>query len=130
MSPSASPPPDRDPKAPRQTPLKQAVVAGVNFSQPPAEVARFISTIKNADQQVGEHIVAALQHEGTVAVLTSVIIGPDGRQHLVSAALDAARAAQVHSLLQAAVEEMEDDQPCVGFHCLIQPKTKSTDSPG
>ena len=31
-----------------------------------AEIARFVSTIKNAEQQVGEHIIKALQHADTV----------------------------------------------------------------
>ncbi len=89
-----------------------------------SEVQRFVSTIKNAEQQVGEHIIQALQHADTVAVITSVVIGPDGQQHIVSAALNPARAAQVNALLQSAVEEREEETLCVGFHCLIKPKHK------
>ncbi len=89
-----------------------------------AEIARFVSTIKNAEQQVGEHIIKALQHADTVAVLTSVVIGPDGQQHIVSAALDPARTRQINALLNSAVEEREDEEMCVGFHCLIKPKPK------
>ncbi len=84
------------------------------------EIARFVSTIKNAEQQVGEHIIQALQHADTVAVITTVVIGPDGQQHIVSAALDPTRAAQVNALLQTAVQQREEEVPCVGFHCLIK----------
>lgn len=106
---------DDDPQAAPQV----VVNAGVT------ELKRFVSTIKNAEQQVGEHIIRALQHPDTVAVITSVMVGPDGQQHLVSAALDPSRAAQVNALLQSAVEQREPEEPCVGFHCLLTPKRSS-----
>lgn len=92
----------------------------VNASE--SEIKRFISTIKNVEQQVGEHIIQALQHADTVAVITSVVVGPDGRQHIVSAALNPSRAAQVNALLQSAVDEREEETMCYGFHCLVKPK--------
>lgn len=91
-----------------------------------SEIKRFISTIKNVEQQVGEHIIQALQHADTVAVITSVVVGPDGRQHIVSAALNPSRAAQVNALLQSAVDEREEETLCYGFHCLVKPKDKDT----
>lgn len=91
-----------------------------------SEIKRFISTIKNVEQQVGEHIIQALQHADTVAVITSVVVGPDGRQHIVSAALNPSRAAQVNALLQSAVDEREEETLCYGFHCLVKPKEKDT----
>ncbi|MEZ6136353.1 MAG: hypothetical protein R3C53_15770 [Pirellulaceae bacterium] len=90
-----------------------------------AEIARFVSTIKDAEQQVGEHIIRALQHEDTVAVLTTVVIGPGGQQHIVSAALNPQRTAEINQLLQSASEERVDEVMCVGFHCLIKPKPAS-----
>ena len=106
-----------DPGEDDQQSAPQVVVnAAVN------ELKRFVSTIKNAEQQVGEHIIRALQHPDTVAVITSVVVGPDGQQHLVSAALDPTRAAQVNALLQSAIEQREPEEPCVGFHCLLTPK--------
>ena len=96
----------------------------VNASE--SEIKRFISTIKNVEQQVGEHIIQALQHADTVAVITSVVVGPDGRQHIVSAALNPSRAAQVNALLQSAVDEREEETMCYGFHCLVKPKDKAT----
>lgn len=94
----------------------------VNASE--SEVKRFISTIKNVEQQVGEHIIQALQHADTVAVITSVVVGPDGRQHIVSAALNPSRAAQVNALLQSAADERQEETMCYGFHCLLKPKDK------
>ncbi len=86
------------------------------------QVARFVSKIKNLEQQVGEHVVHALQYPDTVAVLTTIVIGPSGDQHIVSAALSPAKMAQINSLLQEAVAERVDDEICFGFHCLLKPK--------
>jgi hypothetical protein len=55
-------------------------------------------------------------------VITTVAIGSDGQQRVVSAALNPERMQQVQELLQAADEEREEEEPCVGFHCLIKPK--------
>ena len=85
-------------------------------------IAQFITTIRNPEAQVGQHIIQALQHEDTVAVLTTVALGPDGQQRIISAALNPARMQQVQEILQAAESEREPEEPCVGFHCLINPK--------
>ena len=80
------------------------------------------TTIKNAEQQVGEHIIAALQHNDTVAVLTTVAVGADGQQRVISAALNPERMKQVQEILTAAEAEREPEDPCFGFHCLVKPK--------
>lgn len=87
------------------------------------QVARFVSKIKNLDQQIGEHVVEALQHPDTVAVLTTIVVGPSGDQHIVSASLNPSKMAQINALLQEAIEERVEDEICFGFHCLLKPKT-------
>ena len=87
-----------------------------------SQIAQFVTAIKNAEQQVGEHIIRALQHEDTVAVITTVAMGPDGQQRVISAALSPERLQQVQEILQAAEDEREDEEPCVGFHCLVKPR--------
>ncbi len=87
------------------------------------QIQQFVTTIKNAEQQVGEHIIAALQTNDTVAVITTVVMGPDGQQRVVSAALNPERMQQVQDILQAASKEREPEQPCVGFHCLVKSKS-------
>ena len=89
------------------------------------QMTRFVTTIKNAEQQVGEHIIRALKHNDTVAVITTVVVGRDGQQHVVSAALDPERMQQVEELLQAATDERVDEEPCIGFHCLVRPKNET-----
>ncbi len=88
----------------------------------PNQIAQFVTTIRNAEQQVGQHIIRALQHDDTVAVITTVAMGPDGLQRIVSAALSPARLRQVQEMLASAEVERQDEEPCVGFHCLVKPK--------
>ncbi|MFG0267436.1 MAG: hypothetical protein ACF8AM_20140 [Rhodopirellula sp. JB055] len=94
------------------------------MANPPdrVQLTQFVTTIKNAEQQVGENIIEALKHPGSVAVLTTAVLGPDGQQRVLSMALDEQRMNQVQEILQSAVEEREDEELCYGFHCLVKPK--------
>ena len=105
------------PKEPNSTPSRP-IVQKVDQTQ----LAHFVSELKTAEQQVGENIIRALQHDDTVAVLTTVILGPDGKQQVISAALNPKLMQQVQELLTQAAEEREDEEPCFGFHCLVKPK--------
>ena len=91
------------------------------------QITQFITTIRNAEEQVGEHIVRALQHMDTVAVITTLAVGPDGKQRVISAALNAERMQQVQEILSSAEEERIEEEPCVGFHCLMKPKSLDSD---
>ena len=93
-----------------------------------AQLQHFVTEIKSSEQQVGEHVIRALHHDGTVAVLTTVVLGPDGRQQVVSAALDPKMMRVVQSALADAEAEREHEEPCVGFHCLIKPKGAASGS--
>lgn len=86
------------------------------------QLQQFVTTIKNAEQQVGEHVIAALQQDNTVAILTTAVVGPDGQQRVVSVGLNDERLAQVEEILKQAAEERQDEEPCVGFHCMVKPK--------
>lgn len=102
--------------------VRPASISSSPHRQERATIAQFVTTIKNAPQQIGEHIIQALQHADTVAVLTTVVIGPDGQQRVISAALNPKRLQQVQEILQAAQEERIEEEPCFGFHCLVKPK--------
>lgn len=106
------------PSRPRTSPPVVRVAEKVD----PTQIAQFVTTIKNAEEQVGEHVIGALQFPDTVAVLTTVIVGEDGKQRVISAALNQSRLQQVQEILQAAGEEREPEDPCVGFHCLVRPR--------
>ncbi|MHC5025569.1 MAG: hypothetical protein ACYTGR_02255 [Planctomycetota bacterium] len=84
-----------------------------------ARLKQWVTELKSAEQQVGEHIIQALQDEDTVAVLTTAVIGPDGAQRLVSAGLSPQAMAEVQMLLTDATEERDEEVPCVGFHCFV-----------
>ena len=85
-------------------------------------IRNFVTQIKSAPHQVGEHILAALADESVVAVLTAVVVSPDGGQHIVSAGLDPKMLQEVQRLITTAAAERQEEVPCVGFHCLLRPK--------
>lgn len=97
-----------------------AVVDKVDTQQ----LRQFVTTIKSAEQQVGENIITALRNDNTVAVLTTVVLGPDGQQRVVSAAIDPELMPDVQQLLVRAQQEREAEEPCFGFHCFVQPKSQ------
>jgi hypothetical protein len=136
--PDPNSPPDAPPSSPQPPPdseRERATDSAATHSGPvvsnatESEVTRFVSTIKNVEQQVGENVIQALQHAETVAVLTSVVAGPGGQQYIVSAALNQSLAAQVNALLQNASDEFVDEEMCVGFHCLVKPKPSTSTPP-
>ena len=54
----------------------------------PGQIKQFVTQIKSAEHQIGEHILTSLQDDDTVAVLTAVVAGLGGGQRIVSAALN------------------------------------------
>ncbi len=100
-----------------------AVVQDVDTNQ----IKQFITQIRSAEHQVGEHIIAALQDRDTVAVLTTVVIGPEGGQHIVSAGLDPETLEDVQNMLLKAQQERREETPCVGFHCFVKRKPKAAE---
>ncbi len=91
----------------------------------PQQVRHFVSEIKSAEQQVGEHIVAALQDPQTVAVVTTVVIGQDAKQRIVSAGLDPQMMSQIQHILAQAEKERQEEVPCVGFHCYLKKRDET-----
>ena len=112
------------PVSPESTPPSPSETGEVTNDVDSSKMAQFVTTIRNAEEQVGQHIIAALQHKNTVAVITTVAIGPDGNQRVVSAALDPRRMKQVQEILTEAEAERKEEEPCVGFHCLVKPKNE------
>ncbi len=102
----------------------QAIVPSIVQHVDRKQIKQFVTQIKSAEQQVGEHIVKALQDDETVAVLTTVVVGGDGGQHIVSAALDPGILQQVQHLLRDAQSQRDEEIPCVGFHCLLKRKDR------
>ena len=126
MTQSNSIPPQKKPDPTTKAPNSDAATS-VGRVQPAdqadqTQLTQFITTIKNAEEQVGEHVIRALQHPDTVAVITTLAIGPDGKQRVISAALSAQRMQQVQEILNSAQQERLEEEPCVGFHCLVEAK--------
>lgn len=102
-----------------------------SFGLPPAErdsgaveeaqaIPEFVTRLTPVEEQVGMHVIAALQHPETVAVLSTVAMGRDGTQQIVSFGLDPQMLRQVQEFLRGATEEKKQRVPCVGFHCHIR----------
>jgi hypothetical protein len=86
------------------------------------QLQHFVTTIRSAEHQVGENIIQALRSDGTVAVLTTVMNGPDGQQRIVTAALNPQLMSQIQQLLVGAQKERKEEEMCVGYHCFVKPK--------
>ncbi len=94
-------------------------------NQDAGQLRQFVTQIKSAEHQMGEHIISALQDPNTVAVITAIVAGPTG-QALVSAALDPDMLEQVQKILHDAEAKRAEEVPCVGFHCLLKRKDEAT----
>lgn len=97
----------------------------------PSGLIHLVSEIKTIEQQVGEHVITALQHEGTVAVLTAVLStggGGGGDQRIASVPLDQELWIQVQELLTHSGEEQAQDVPCIGFQCVLEQRQKDAES--
>lgn len=90
-----------------------------------SQLKHFVTQIRSAEEQVGQHIINALQDEETVAVLTTIVVAPDGGQHMVSVGLDPETMGQVQEFLVEAENKRDEEVPCVGFHCYVKYKNKN-----
>ena len=88
---------------------------------------QFVTTLSPIEQQVGVHVIAALQHEDTVAVITTVAMGRDGQQRIISVGLDPELLEQVQELIMQAQAEKTQRVPCVGFHCRLEDREDHDD---
>ncbi len=94
----------------------------------PSGLMHLVSEIKTIEQQVGEHVITALQHEGTVAVLTAVLpSGTGGDQRIASVPLDQELWMQVQELLTHSGEERAKDVQCIGFQCVLEQRQKDAE---
>ena len=114
MAPTDTPP---EPDKPAEQPEPPKGDAEDAQDDKPKGTPAIITDLKSVEQQVGEHVVQAMQFEGASAVLTMVQPGPAGTQRLVSVPLN-------DEMLSMIQEELNDSQvaaapkvPCMGFHC-------------
>jgi hypothetical protein len=88
-----------------------------------------VSEIKSIETQVGEHVIAALQQNDTVAVLTAVLPSGAGGQRIASVPLDQDLWMSVQTLLAQAGEERAGEVPCVGFQCVLEQRRREEGPP-
>ena len=101
---------------------------------PPGTFKHHITSIRTVERQVGDHVMAALEDNDTVAVLTT-IVGGVRTDRIVSLPLNQQQAAAVSELLQAVQAEAEDDdedtdgrrEGFLGFHAVLRDDTEKED---
>ena len=90
-------------------------------------VPHLITPLHSISNQIGEHVLTALSHEETVAVLTTVTGSTHGQQ-VISVPLTAEHVQQVHALIEEIHQSDEPERvPCVGFHCLLDCDDEAVD---
>lgn len=87
----------------------------------------YVTDLASMEHQVGEHVMTALGHDSTVAVLTTVLAGDDGQQRIVSFPMNTHQLSEVRRLLSHAPKRNAKRVRCIGFHCRIQEKDVGTD---
>jgi len=90
---------------------------------PPEGLPQLVTEIHTIEEQVGRHVITALRHNGTVAVLTAVLPGPSG-ERIASVPLNAELWMKVQELLAEVGEEHAQDVPCVGFQCVLRDRAQ------
>jgi len=89
----------------------------------PAPAGPLVTTLTPVSEQIGQHVMAAFQQPGAVAVLTTVVPGVDA-DRVVSLALTDEQMDEVRGLIgqiQGEDEaEAEDAERCIGFQCRVQ----------
>ncbi len=92
-------------------------------------LTHFVSELKSIEDQVGQHVINALKHEGTVAVLTAVLPGAGtSGERIASVPLDQELWIQVQELLTTAGEEQARDVQCIGFQCVLQDRQRKAEA--
>ena len=90
-------------------------------------VQHFVTHLHPIASQVGDHVLSALQHDETVAVLTTITGSTHGQQ-VISIPLTAEHVQQVHAFIE---EIHQSDEPehvsCVGFHCFLDTEDSEED---
>ncbi|MEE2719092.1 MAG: hypothetical protein VX727_04840 [Planctomycetota bacterium] len=84
--------------------------------------SHFITRLQTLERQVGENVLAALESEGCVAVLTTVVSGLRA-DRVVSVPLDGEQAKDVSAVLaeaQVDPDESDQDEPLIGFHVVLK----------
>ena len=85
-------------------------------------VPTLVSPLHPISLQVGEHVLVAMEHEETVAILTTITGSKSGPQ-VVSIPLTQEHLTKVHGFIEEIHRSDEPEKiPCVGFHCFIDQK--------
>lgn len=100
-------------------PTETATAPAETTTQPTGPL---VTTIIPVSEQIGQHVMAAFQQPGAVAVLTTVVPGVDS-DRVVSMALTDEQMDGVRVILDEIQAEdeaaAEDSEQCIGFQCRV-----------
>lgn len=83
-------------------------------------IPSYVTNLTPVTEQVGGHVLKALQSPEVVAVVTTLVPGM-GTDRVVSMPVDAARMGMIQALLAQVHDTKQPDPPkCVGFHCRLE----------
>ena len=98
----------------------------ITTQQPDDGLQPLVTELTPITEQVGNHVLTALQEEECVAVLTT-LVGGYPTDKVVSVALNAEQMANVGEILgevQKEPEDADEEAICIGFHCHIPKENK------
>ena len=86
------------------------------------EQPHYTTPLRTIELQVGENVLAALESESTVAVLTTVVSGIRS-DRVVSVPLSSDQVQDISAILARAQidpDEPEENEPTIGFHVVLK----------
>jgi hypothetical protein len=87
-----------------------------------------VTDLSPITEQVGTHVLNALQEDECVAVISTIVPGfPTDR--VVSVPLNSNQMANIGAILNEVVDEPDgpEDRPCIGFQCRLPEPRKEED---
>ena len=92
--------------------------------------SHFVTRLQPIERQVGGNVLAALEAEGSVAVLTTVVAGLRA-DRVVSVPLDGEQVKDISAILaeaQVDPDEPDQDGPLIGFHAVLKNEEPTDDA--
>lgn len=93
-------------------------------TNPESQPSQYVTRLQTIERQIGENVLAALDADASVAVLTTVVSGMRA-DRVVSVPLTGEQVQDISAILAQARTEIdpdvtEDDDDLIGFHVVLK----------